>query len=175
MAPDNRSEFHRLFVENQRRLFGFVLTLLPRIDEAEEVFQSICVVLLGKFDAFEPGTSFIRWACQIAKYEVLNYRRRTRRDHLVFTENEVELLAERRLELEPEIDSRRTALRLCLQKLRPKDRRLVQARYAGNCNAQSRGGTAAHAGKHGLQGVAAHSPARCGGASTPPSREERGE
>jgi RNA polymerase sigma-70 factor (ECF subfamily) len=136
MAPDYRSEFHRLFVENQRRLFGFVLTLLPRIDEAEEVFQNICVVLLGKFDAFEPGTSFIRWACQIAKYEVLNYRRRSRRDHLVFTENEVELLAERRLELEPELDSRRTALRQCLQKLRPEDRRLVQARYAGNCNAR---------------------------------------
>ena len=134
MAVDNRSEFHRLFIENQRRLFGFVLTLLPRIDEAEEVFQNICVVLLGKFDAFEPGTSFIRWACQIAKFEVLSYRRRTRRDHCIFNECEIELLAERRLEMEPELEPRRTALRDCLQKLRPEDRRLVQVRYADNCN-----------------------------------------
>jgi RNA polymerase sigma-70 factor (ECF subfamily) len=134
MSVDNRSEFHRLFVENQRRLFGFVLTLLPRFDEAEEVFQSICVVLLGKFDAFEPGTSFIRWACQIAKYEVLNYRRRSRREHFIFNECEIELLAERRLEMEPVIEDRRLALRHCLQKLRPEDQRLLQVRYAGNCN-----------------------------------------
>ena len=134
MGTGNRSEFHRLFIENQRRLFGFVLTLLPRIDEAEEVFQNICVVLLGKFEAFEPGTSFIRWACQIAKFEVLNFRRRTRRDHCVFSACEIELLAERRLEMEPELEPRRIALRDCLQKLRPEDRRLVQVRYAGDCN-----------------------------------------
>jgi RNA polymerase sigma-70 factor (ECF subfamily) len=137
MTTDNRSEFHRLFIENQRRLFGFVMTLLPRINEAEEVFQNICLVLLGKFDEFEPGTSFIRWACQIAKYQVLNYWRQARRDQLVFNEREIELLAERRVEMEPELEARSTALRNCLQKLRSEDRRLVEARYAGNCNTRA--------------------------------------
>ncbi len=36
--------------------------------------------------------------------------------------------------MEPELEPRRTALRDCLQKLRPEDRRLVQVRYADNCN-----------------------------------------
>jgi RNA polymerase sigma-70 factor, ECF subfamily len=137
MSTDSRAEFHRLFIENQRRLFGFVLTLLPRVDEAEDVFQNICVVLLGKFDAFQPGTSFIRWACQIAKFEVLNYRRRSRKEHCIFNEQEIELLAERRMGMEPELEDRRQALRQCLEKLRPEDRRLVQVRYAGDCNAKA--------------------------------------
>ncbi|MGO9114362.1 MAG: sigma-70 family RNA polymerase sigma factor [Thermoguttaceae bacterium] len=133
----NQSQFHRLFLENQRRLFGFVLTFLPRIDQAEEVFQNVCVILLDKFDQFEPDTSFIRWACQIARYEVLSFRRQCQRKHCSLSEAEIELLAERQLDMGPQLESRQTALRHCLKRLRLEDRRLIEARYAGNTNSRA--------------------------------------
>ncbi len=133
----NQSQFHRLFLENQRRLFGFVLTFLPRIDQAEEVFQNVCVILLDKFNEFQPGTSFIRWACQIAKYEVLSFRRRSQRTPSALSEAEIELLAERQMEMEPQLVVRQAALRLCLEKLRLEDRRLIEARYSENTNSRA--------------------------------------
>jgi hypothetical protein len=36
-------EFQRLFVENQRRIFGYILTLAPSSDDAQEIFQNTCV------------------------------------------------------------------------------------------------------------------------------------
>ena len=93
------SQFNRVFFK-QRRLFGFVLTLLPRLDEAEKVFQNACLVLLDKFDEFQPGTDFIRWACQIAKYEVLSFHRRWKqRKHFFLNEADLELLAERHMDI----------------------------------------------------------------------------
>src|ERR1700731_4246085 len=70
------TQFHRLFLENQRRVFGFVLTMLPRFADAEEVFQNACVVILSKAAEFGPGTDFAAWACQIARFEAFAYRRR---------------------------------------------------------------------------------------------------
>ena len=63
----------------------------------------MCVILLDKFNEFQPGTSFIRWACQIAKYEVLSFRRRSQRTPSALSEAEIELLAERQMEMEPQL------------------------------------------------------------------------
>ena len=133
----NQSQFHRLFLQNQRRLFGFVVTFLPRIDQAEEVFQNVCVILLDKFDQFDPDTSFIRWACQIAKYEVFSFRRQCQRKHCSLCEAEIELLAERQLDMGPQLDARLAVLRHCLKRLRLEDRSLIEARYAENTNSRA--------------------------------------
>lgn len=131
-GSDDSSSFHHLFVQNQRRVFGYILTLLPQMVDAEEVFQQTCVVILGKADQFEPGTDFARWACQIAQYEVYNYRRRQQGQgqRLCFNEGLLDKIAIQRLEngdlLEFELD----ALRRCVETLPPVDQHLIRERYA---------------------------------------------
>jgi len=126
-----RAGFHRLFMENQRRVFGCILSLLPRMADAEEVFQDACVIILSKADQFSPGTDFARWACQIARFEVYNYRRRGKSMNLWMNDSLVEELAETRLAESAWLEDRYTALRECLQRLRPADRSLIEARYVG--------------------------------------------
>ena len=100
---DEQTAFHQLFVKNQRQVFAYILTLLPRMSDAEEVFQQACVVILGKASQFKAsqvaaGADFFRWACQIAKYEVYNYRRRRATQQVCFSDALLDQLAARRLE-----------------------------------------------------------------------------
>ena len=102
MASDNgpadgqrHDEFVRLLVKNQRRLHGFILTLLPQADDAEDVLQEASAVAWRKFDQYTSGTDFVSWVCTIARYEVLRYRSRQQPAHLIFDDSLVESLAER--------------------------------------------------------------------------------
>ena len=73
-------EFVRLFMSSQRKIYWYIYTLLHDHHDTEEVFQETALVLWQKFASFQPGTSFVSWACRIAFYNVLRYRDNHRRD-----------------------------------------------------------------------------------------------
>jgi RNA polymerase sigma-70 factor (ECF subfamily) len=130
-------EFHRLFLENQRRVFGYILTLVPSLDDAREIFQNACVVIFAKSGQFTAGTDFAKWACQIAHFEVFNYRRRRQKEGAWLSTDVLGALASKRLEAAGELDARAAALQTCLNKMRPKDRELIETRYRRNQTSRS--------------------------------------
>jgi RNA polymerase sigma-70 factor (ECF subfamily) len=126
------SDFHDVFVQNQRRVFCYILTLLPRIEDAKEVFQSTSLAVFKKADQFVPGTDFAKWACQIAYFEVCNYRRKQHTRFLVLDSEVLDSLAAKQwagVEIE---DRRQSALQNCLSKLNSRDRELLELRYRRN-------------------------------------------
>jgi len=130
-------EFQQLFIANQRRIFGYILTLLPRIDDAREVFQNTCVVLLKKADQFVHGTEFTHWACQIAYFEVCNFRRKRQRELLVLDNEVLDSLMSKQLSSTRDGgEHRQAALKQCLARLSPQDIQLIQARYSKNLTAR---------------------------------------
>jgi RNA polymerase sigma-70 factor (ECF subfamily) len=129
-------EFQRLLVENQRRIFGYILTLVPSSDDAQEIFQNVCVVILSKADQFVAGTDFAKWACQIAHYEVCSYWRRRQKKGDWLSIEVLDSLATKRIEAAGELEARYAALRSCLGKLRPSDRELVETRYRRDITAR---------------------------------------
>ena len=106
--------------------------MLPRGQDVEDVMQEVGLVCWRKFDSFQESPSaadFIRWACVIARYEVLRHRRRAARDRLVLSEDVLELLAhdaEARLD---RAEAERRAVEQCLQKLQPIERQLLLSVY----------------------------------------------
>ncbi len=128
--PLDPTEFQRLFVQSQRRIFGHIVTLLPRLADAEEVFQQTCVILLSKSAQFAPGTDFVRWACQIAQYEVYNYRRRQQSERLHFDQALLDRIAACRLKEDDLLEEELQALHRCVEKLSPADRHLIKEQYA---------------------------------------------
>ncbi len=129
--------FATLLATCQRRVFLYVLGLLHNAADAEEVLQETNLVLWRKFDQYQPGTSFDRWACRIAYYEVLKFREKRARGERLFSNEFVESLAvqaERDWDL---LDARRSALAACLGKLSEKDRQLVTQRYQQRATTQS--------------------------------------
>jgi RNA polymerase sigma-70 factor (ECF subfamily) len=128
-SPPVGEVFARLFAENQRRIFAFILTLLPNREDAEDVFQDVSVVLWKKSAQFEVGTNFSRWAMQIAYFEVVNHRRKKARSKVLFQDDLLQTLADEAAEPDPMLQRRRLALPGCLGRLLPGDRELLMLRY----------------------------------------------
>lgn len=134
MSPQNRDErFVSLFAETEPALRLFLRSLLPRWEDTDEVLQETSLVLWRKFDSFTEGTDFLRWACMVARFEALKYRRGKARDRHVFTETLMEQLAQEAEDELPNLDLERKALEACLQKLGDRERSWVDSVY-GNDN-----------------------------------------
>ena len=121
--------FAQLLATCQRRVFLFALGIVHNAADAEEVLQETNLVLWRKFDQYQPGTDFGRWACRIAHYEALKFRQRRTQKERLFSDDFIETLAAEAEKSLESIDSRRDALQRCLGKLKQPDRQLVMCRY----------------------------------------------
>src|SRR3954468_20850609 len=83
--------FLKLFLAHERRIFGFLLALVPDWSDAEDLLQETSVVMWRKLYNFEPGTDFAAWALSIARYQVLDHRKRRKRDRVLFSDRTVEM------------------------------------------------------------------------------------
>lgn len=128
-ASDGHALFMQLYTANQHRVLGYLLTLTGDRNVAEDLLQETAVTLFTKFDEFEKGTDFAAWACQVAYWKVMNYRRSVARSKTFLSDELVERIAERAVEIGPTLDARRHALDSCLQRLDERDRSFLMARY----------------------------------------------
>jgi RNA polymerase sigma-70 factor, ECF subfamily len=125
-----RDAFARLFAKHDRWLFGYLVSLLGNSAHAEEVFQEVCVVLWRECGKFELGTDFVKWVSVIAHNQVHRFRRQQRRAGPQLSETAVELLSRDAVQRFDLLDSRRDALRRCLEKLPDDDRQVVRQCYS---------------------------------------------
>jgi RNA polymerase sigma-70 factor (ECF subfamily) len=127
---ERRDAFARLFAQHDRWLFAYLVSLLGNAAHAEEVFQEVCVVLWREHDTFQIGTDFVKWVSVIAHNQVHRFRRQERRGGLPLSDAAVDLLAQDAVARADLLESRRDALRSCLEKLPNKDRQLVSHCYS---------------------------------------------
>jgi RNA polymerase sigma-70 factor, ECF subfamily len=126
---ERRDAFARLFAQHDRWLFAYLVSLLGSAAHAEEVFQEVCVVLWREYETFQLGTNFVKWVSVIAHNQVHRFRRQERRVGPQLSDATVSLLAEDAVERVDLLESRRDALRHCLDKLPDTDRQLVRHCY----------------------------------------------
>ena len=86
-------QFLRLLAEHERQLTGYVHTLVPSWQDAEDVLQETKLRLWEQFEAFEPGTDFAAWAFTIAGYMVRKYRKDCQRERVCFSDDLLEKLS----------------------------------------------------------------------------------
>jgi RNA polymerase sigma-70 factor (ECF subfamily) len=125
-----REVFARIFSQNDRWLYAYLVTLLGNAADAEEVYQEVCVVLWREYEKFDPDSHFRRWASVIARNRVMRFRTVNNRSARLLSDKAVELLAEEAVEYSQIYEERRLALRGCLEKLPVTDRDLVTACYS---------------------------------------------
>jgi RNA polymerase sigma-70 factor (ECF subfamily) len=122
-------EFLNRFTRDRERIFAFVCSLVPRLADAEDIFQKCSLVLWRKFGEFQKHESFLAWACGVARYEVCNFLRTMGRDRLCFDDELIQQLAIQRIESLSEYDDRLSALRNCMKGLTEEQRGLLDAAY----------------------------------------------
>lgn len=128
-AIDPYETFVSRFARYEPDLRRFIRSLLPTAVDTDEVLQQTAIVIWRKFDQYDPETHFMKWACVIARFEALAYRRKMARDRLVFREDVLELMANEGIEENEERLTEADALEDCLADMPEKQRQFITLAY----------------------------------------------
>jgi len=124
-------EFVSQLTAHQSAMQAFLASLMPGDPAVDDVLQAANITIWRKRAEFEAGTNFRAWAFQCAKWCArAHFKERGRKHWLVFDDDLVESIGERiAAELPPTPDAAQSALRVCLTRLRERDRHLVLSHY----------------------------------------------
>jgi RNA polymerase sigma-70 factor, ECF subfamily len=132
LTNDERTrEYLRLLGQHERRLLGFILSLVPNWADADDIAQEVKIRLWEQFDQYDPAKDFGAWARTVAHYQILTYRGgKARHRELVSTEF-VEAIAHEMAEVSAKLDAGQQALADCFEKLPESKRKLLLHYYSG--------------------------------------------
>ncbi len=125
--------FVQLLQANRNRIYAYILSLVTRKNDADDIMQETTIVMWRKFSQFQKGTDFIAWALAIARYQVLNYRKKNNNSRLLFGETVLASLENESAEIIQHYDERIDVLKKCVKKLGDNEKRLIFMRYEENC------------------------------------------
>ncbi len=129
MKQRDPREYVQLLMASQRRLYAFIRAQVRTRDDADEVLQQTSAVLWEKFDTFRPDGDFTRWACGVARFEVLTHLRNQRRLRVSLTEDVAEAIGRKLADAAAEVDARLDKLVDCMKGLARRDRDILQRHY----------------------------------------------
>ena len=129
----NEQERHRLFSElvtrHRSALYGYIFAVVRSWEDADDLFQSVCLVLWNKFESFQPGTNFFAWARQTAKNKMSKFLRHKQQPHFV-NEELLETLAEVAIGTKEDwAEAHQTTLQHCRERLVAADEELLALHY----------------------------------------------
>jgi RNA polymerase sigma-70 factor (ECF subfamily) len=126
---DRHNLFSELIARYRGELYAYILAIVRNWEDADDLFQSVCLVLWSKFASYRPGSSFFAWARQTAKIEVRYFlRRKPSPGHV--SEELLDTLAETVVDAKREkTDFYVAALEHCRGKLSMTDENLLELRY----------------------------------------------
>ena len=123
-------QFMRLFLQAERELTRYVMSIVPNVNDARDVVQETAMSLWRAIEKYDPARPFVPWACRFALNEArMHLRSEGRRRRRFLQDDVVALLEDRRTELAPQLDDRRRHLRDCLDRLPEERRDLVRGYY----------------------------------------------
>lgn len=124
------AEFAEYLRQAQSRLYGHIHSLVRDLNDTDDLFQQTTLILWKKFAEFDRQRNFFAWACGVARLEVANFLRARGRQRLYFSDDLNLLLIEAQSEMtDRELEDRRAALAKCVEKLRQRDRQLLNECY----------------------------------------------
>ncbi len=129
----------RLLMLNDKRIYSYILSIVPNVSDADDIMQETSAVMWRKFSDFKPEMSFAAWGFTIARYQIMSHFKKQKRSKLCFNEDLTKLLEEEVEGQFTEMDDRLDALRHCVKKLGDSDQRLLQLRYERNLTLQNIG------------------------------------
>jgi RNA polymerase sigma-70 factor (ECF subfamily) len=122
-------DFARLLLQYRTRIYAYIRSLVAHRADAEDLLQETASVLWRKFDSFQPGSNFLAWALQTARYEVFSFRQRRKRDVLQFSDRFLDAVADESAAESVRLADLQELLDQCMDKLPAADRELIGLRY----------------------------------------------
>jgi len=136
---DRYEQFLSLYSVNQKRIFAYILSLVPRRTDAEDVLQQAMMEMWKLFDRFEQGSDFTAWGITIARFQVFKFRKQQQKDKAVSYLNDqaFQIILNEAEKSECGPDYRLPALDGCIKKLNESEKHLLVLRYEQGLTYQS--------------------------------------
>jgi RNA polymerase sigma-70 factor (ECF subfamily) len=122
----------QLIVRHRASLYGFILAHTGDANNAEDIFQEVCLVVCEKWDTYDSTKSFCAWAMGIARNEILKQRRNTARNREVLLDPEIGETLVGHPAWEEDEGEEKQALRECMERLSPRTRQIVMMKFEEN-------------------------------------------
>ncbi len=131
MSNDLKQDFISVYVQHEPVLRSYILSLVHNWADADEIIQQVSLTLWQKYEQLDSSDNFIRWACKIARFKVYNFRRKSSRKDISFSDDLVETLAEEMAEETERAALEQKALDKCLKDLDATKTDLLRSYYTG--------------------------------------------
>ena len=122
-------QFLRHLFANQKRIYAFIAMLVTGATDVEDIMQETLLTMWRKFDTFEPETDFAGWGICIARYKVMEFRRKSWHRYIQFSDEAFDKILSQTYKVIDGMDDRIQALQNCLTKLGQRERQLIRMRY----------------------------------------------
>ena len=130
LEEQKRSELTVYWTQVQASVRSYIMMSIRDRHAADDVLQEVAVAIARDFDSYDSGRSFKAWAMGVARFRILQYLNKTKRDHIIFDDKllssiskEVEKISAAQIEYEE-------ALEHCLEALSDKATEVVRMKYA---------------------------------------------
>ena len=123
--------FVRQLLANEKRIYAFILALVPSLSDADDIMQETAALMWEKYMKMEHASisNFAAWGTRIAHFKILEYRKKAYDKRIQFNNDVFDNLLGGAVAVSEGIDDRFEAMKKCLSKLSPYDRRLIQLRH----------------------------------------------
>ncbi len=131
LSDNQEMEFVGLLTEHQPLIRAYVISLLPGSPDTDDVTQETNQVLWRKRGDFELGTSFKAWAMAIARFQVMAFQQKLKREKRAPLDDDVFMMISEEAELRDSGEMKRQLkdLNECIGMLQMKDQELILHRY----------------------------------------------
>ncbi len=126
---EESKRFLELLMQNQDRLYAYILYRVPNRNDAEDILQDVIALMLAKFQDYEEGTNFLWWAITIAKYKTLSFHKRNKRMVLLFDEADMDFIQDEAVKSAESLDDEANLLKECLKKMSATQKKYISLRY----------------------------------------------
>lgn len=126
---DHTLQVQRLFVQHQRVVLFYVLSIEPNLGEAQDIVQETFLTVSRKAETYTIGSNFPAWACTIARYQALQFKRAQKQAAARIDDDVMEMLYGGEEPATEVLGKRYLALKSCLTQLAPKAADIIRRRY----------------------------------------------
>lgn len=139
MSDDPTEDYLKLLAEHEYAIKVYVITMIPRMYDAEDIMQDVRLAMWKSFSSFELGTNFKAWALQIAYHRIMDFRKRKGRESkkLMFTDEFFDAVQEAGKKLNSKDEGRREKLMSCVSKLQEPHKKIILLRYREKLNIEA--------------------------------------
>lgn len=129
--PVNEEMVLRVLLAEQVKLLGYLQAIVHDPHIADDLFQEVSLHALKHRDKINDQAHLLRWLRQVACHQAIDHLRQQRRQLMIF-DKDLEQKIEQEWSAMDDVSTHAMleALNVCLDKLSPYGRKLIQLRYS---------------------------------------------